>query len=185
MEENSLRPPSIAFTLVAGSAAWAAHQTLDRVTPARGDACGARAGLSDPGHVCARQLPAPVWIALHAWLPDWLRGLLLLGLGLAIVAAAVFFLNASLLKTLLPGSASAKTWKWSILYCAAKTRRQGPNRQTIGGGTGMPQLLRGLREYTDNITAIVTVADDGGSSGRLRRQWACCHPATFATTSPL
>lgn len=38
----------------------------------------------------------------------------------------------------------------------------------IGGGTGMPQLLRGLRAYTDHITAIVTVADDGGSSGRLR-----------------
>lgn len=46
----------------------------------------------------------------------------------------------------------------------------GPKIIAIGGGTGMPQLLRGLREYTDSITAIVTVADDGGSSGRLRRQ---------------
>ena len=40
----------------------------------------------------------------------------------------------------------------------------------IGGGTGLSTLLRGLKEYSANITAIVTVADDGGSSGRLRRE---------------
>jgi uncharacterized cofD-like protein len=39
----------------------------------------------------------------------------------------------------------------------------------IGGGTGLPSSLRGMKKYTRNITAIVTVADDGGSSGRLRR----------------
>lgn len=49
----------------------------------------------------------------------------------------------------------------------------------IGGGTGMPQLLRGLRAYTDNITAIVTVADDGGSSGRLRQQMGMLPPGDF------
>jgi uncharacterized cofD-like protein len=38
----------------------------------------------------------------------------------------------------------------------------------IGGGTGLPNLLRGLKEYTGNLTAIVTVADDGGSSGIIR-----------------
>lgn len=47
-----------------------------------------------------------------------------------------------------------------------------PNRQPrvviIGGGTGLPVLLRGLKQYPVDITAIVTVADDGGSSGRLR-----------------
>jgi len=41
---------------------------------------------------------------------------------------------------------------------------------TIGGGTGLSTLLQGLKEYTSNITAIVTVADDGGSSGRLREE---------------
>lgn len=41
---------------------------------------------------------------------------------------------------------------------------------TIGGGTGLSNLLRGLKQYSSNITAIVTVADDGGSSGRLRRE---------------
>jgi uncharacterized cofD-like protein len=49
----------------------------------------------------------------------------------------------------------------------------------IGGGTGMPSLLRGLRKFTDQITAIVTVADDGGSSGRLRRELGVLPPGDF------
>jgi uncharacterized cofD-like protein len=48
-----------------------------------------------------------------------------------------------------------------------KTNKQ-PKIVIIGGGTGLPVLLRGLKEYPVDITAIVTVADDGGSSGRLR-----------------
>jgi len=40
----------------------------------------------------------------------------------------------------------------------------------IGGGTGLSTLLRGLKHHPFDITAIVTVADDGGSSGRLREQ---------------
>ncbi len=47
---------------------------------------------------------------------------------------------------------------------------RGPRIVVIGGGTGLSNLLRGLKEYSANITAIVTVADDGGSSGRLRRE---------------
>lgn len=47
--------------------------------------------------------------------------------------------------------------------------RRGPRVVAIGGGTGMPVVLEGLKEYTSNITAIVTMADDGGSSGRLRQ----------------
>lgn len=43
-----------------------------------------------------------------------------------------------------------------------------PRIVIIGGGTGLPVLLRGLKKYPVDITAIVTVADDGGSSGRLR-----------------
>ncbi|MDD3905285.1 MAG: YvcK family protein [Candidatus Omnitrophica bacterium] len=46
----------------------------------------------------------------------------------------------------------------------------------IGGGTGLSTLLRGLKEYTSNITAIVTVADDGGSSGRLRKEFDVLPP---------
>ncbi len=47
---------------------------------------------------------------------------------------------------------------------------RGPKIVVIGGGTGLSNLLRGLKHYSANITAIVTVADDGGSSGRLRRE---------------
>jgi uncharacterized cofD-like protein len=47
---------------------------------------------------------------------------------------------------------------------------RGPKIVTVGGGTGLSTLLRGLKQYSSNITAIVTVADDGGSSGRLRRE---------------
>lgn len=47
---------------------------------------------------------------------------------------------------------------------------RGPRIVVIGGGTGLSTLLRGLKVYSANITAIVTVADDGGSSGRLRRE---------------
>jgi len=47
---------------------------------------------------------------------------------------------------------------------------RGPKIVVIGGGTGLSTLLRGLKSYSANITAVVTVADDGGSSGRLRRE---------------
>ncbi|HVA38200.1 MAG TPA: gluconeogenesis factor YvcK family protein [Candidatus Dormibacteraeota bacterium] len=46
----------------------------------------------------------------------------------------------------------------------------------IGGGTGLATLLRGLKQYTSNITAVVTVSDDGGSSGRLRRELGVLPP---------
>ncbi len=58
-------------------------------------------------------------------------------------------------------------------------RGRGPRIVAIGGGTGMPSLLRGLTPYTSNITAIVTVADDGGSSGRLRRELGVLPPGDF------
>lgn len=48
---------------------------------------------------------------------------------------------------------------------------KGPRIVVIGGGTGLSTLLHGLKSYTNNITAIVTVADDGGSSGRLRKEF--------------
>ncbi|MFH1355203.1 MAG: YvcK family protein [Candidatus Omnitrophota bacterium] len=53
---------------------------------------------------------------------------------------------------------------------------KGPKIVTIGGGTGLSVLLTGLKEYTSNISAIVTVADDGGSSGRLREEFAILPP---------
>ncbi|NTW44559.1 MAG: YvcK family protein, partial [Anaerolineaceae bacterium] len=51
-----------------------------------------------------------------------------------------------------------------------------PRVTVIGGGDGLATLLRGLRDYTSNLTAIVTVADDGGSSGRLRKSLGILPP---------
>mgnify|MGYP001026888969 CR=1 FL=1 len=55
-------------------------------------------------------------------------------------------------------------------------RQRGIKVVTIGGGTGLPSVLRGMKPYTSNLTAVVTVADDGGSSGRLRREMGVIPP---------
>ncbi len=62
-----------------------------------------------------------------------------------------------------------------ILY-QKKQLGRGPKIVTIGGGTGLSVLLTGLKEYTSNISAIVTVADEGGSSGRLRHEFDMLPP---------
>ena len=71
------------------------------------------------------------------------------------------------------------------------SRRQ-PRIVIIGGGTGLPVLLRGIKQYSVEITAIVTVADDGGSSGRLRQDLSIPPPgdirnvlAALSETEPL
>jgi len=53
---------------------------------------------------------------------------------------------------------------------------KGPKIVAIGGGTGLSTILRGLKEYTLNISAIVAVADEGGSSGRLRQEFGILPP---------
>lgn len=71
-------------------------------------------------------------------------------------------------------------------------RAAGRNTVVIGGGTGLSTMLLGLKEYTDNITAIVTVTDDGGGSGALRREFGILPPGdvrncllALADTSPV
>lgn len=59
---------------------------------------------------------------------------------------------------------------------AHSKQRKGIRVVAIGGGTGLPSVLRGLKPYTNHITAVVTVADDGGSSGRLRRELGVLPP---------
>ncbi|SDK04950.1 gluconeogenesis factor YvcK family protein [Sediminibacillus albus] len=55
-------------------------------------------------------------------------------------------------------------------------KQKQPHVVVVGGGTGMPVLLRGLKNYPIDLSAIVTVADDGGSSGRLRSEMAIPAP---------
>lgn len=62
-----------------------------------------------------------------------------------------------------------------IIYETHQLER-GPKIVVVGGGTGLSVLLRGLKHYTSNITAIVTVADDGGSSGQLRGELGILPP---------
>lgn len=77
-----------------------------------------------------------------------------------------------------------------------KTNNSGIDKEpkivVLGGGTGIPVLLRGLKNYTSNITAIITVTDDGGSSGRLRTEMGILPPGdirnclvALATAEPL
>lgn len=61
------------------------------------------------------------------------------------------------------------------LYRRRKLNR-GPKIVAIGGGTGLSMLLKGIKHITNNITAVVTVGDDGGSSGRLREEMGVLPP---------
>ena len=73
-----------------------------------------------------------------------------------------------------------------------KRRIRGPRVAVIGGGHGLSNMLRGLKRYTENISAIVTVADDGGGSGMLRQDLGMPPPGdirncleALANTEPL
>ena len=68
--------------------------------------------------------------------------------------------------------------KHSILEALYRRRKlnRGPKIVAVGGGTGLSMLLRGIKHITNNITAVVTVGDDGGSSGRLREEMGVLPP---------
>ncbi|MEA3402905.1 MAG: YvcK family protein [Armatimonadota bacterium] len=85
-------------------------------------------------------------------------------LGLAAVAVALRQLVRSVASALHPEAGS----RLVDLMLNQRRLQVGPRVVTIGGGTGLSTILRGLKQFTTNITAIATVADDGGSSGRLR-----------------
>ncbi len=66
----------------------------------------------------------------------------------------------------------------TVLESLYRTRKlnRGPKIVAIGGGTGLSMLLKGIKKITNNITAVVTVGDDGGSSGRLREEMGILPP---------
>jgi uncharacterized cofD-like protein len=68
-----------------------------------------------------------------------------------------------MLETLMPGMKSGMV----DVYVRRQQLAHGPRIVALGGGTGLSTLLRGLKQHSSNITAIVTVSDDGGSSGKL------------------
>ncbi|MDP1547799.1 MAG: YvcK family protein [Anaerolineales bacterium] len=105
------------------------------------------------------------------FLPRVLRALIFGGLGLWFVVYGIVQLNRSLLRPFMrPGSDVVDT------LTDFQRRKRGPRIVTIGGGHGLSTLLRGLKAHTGNLTAVVTVADDGGSSGRLRESLGILPP---------
>jgi uncharacterized cofD-like protein len=105
------------------------------------------------------------------FLPRPLRVLIFAGGGLALILSGTWGLNQALLKPFMqPGRNILDT------VSAYRKRERGPRIVVMGGGTGLSTLLRGLKAYSNNITAIVSVADDGGSSGELRRSMGVLPP---------
>ncbi|MBI1757432.1 MAG: YvcK family protein [Fimbriimonas ginsengisoli] len=96
-------------------------------------------------------------------IPLHMLGGLLLFLGLALTFFGLRAFVRHLVETLNPSMKSGM----ADVYLRRQRLSQGPKIVALGGGTGLSTLLRGLKQYSSNITAIVTVSDDGGSSGRL------------------
>lgn len=117
---------------------------------------------------------ASVAWAVYDWLTPADRGggfaVLSLSFGVWIVIVGMMRVIALVVEVLQPGAQLV-----DAVY-ANRARKRGPKLVAIGGGTGLATLLRGLKGYTDNLTAIVTVADDGGSSGRLRQELGMLPP---------
>jgi uncharacterized cofD-like protein len=100
------------------------------------------------------------------FLPFAVRGLVIVVLGVALVGIGAWRLARNLTQ---PLRADEETPLADVIY-QKRFLARGPRIVAIGGGTGLSTLLRGLKQHTSNITAIVTVADDGGSSGALREE---------------
>ena len=103
---------------------------------------------------------------LTSILPVSILGPLILMIGLLLIGIGQNRSINSIQKALVPENNTSLV---EALRVKSKLNR-GPNIVAIGGGTGLSTLLKGLKNYSNNITAIVTVSDDGGSSGALRKQ---------------
>ncbi|MBN1486336.1 MAG: YvcK family protein [Anaerolineae bacterium] len=120
-------------------------------------------------------LPRFFYYLTLQFLPSFLRAVILIGLGTGCIIIGFLGLNRTLLKPFIGQQQGPLS---EILY-QHLNREKGPRIVVLGGGHGQAAILRGLKAYTSNITAIVTVADDGGSSGRLRRDLGLLPPGDF------
>src|SRR5256884_1663791 len=120
-------------------------------------------------------LPSGFYYVTLQFLPRSLRGLLFALLGMSLLSFSFVQLQRSVFG---PLERNGDRSVAEVIY-SFRTRSRGPRVVAIGGGTGMSSLLRGLKEYTANLAAIVTVADDGGSSGRLRGEYRILPPGDF------
>ncbi len=120
-------------------------------------------------------LPGAFYFLTLQFIPRGWRAGLFGSVGLAIVALALVRLSQTMLEPFVEVDGEMLV---NAVY-RYRRRERGPKIVAIGGGNGLSVLLRGLKEYTSNLTAIVTVADDGGSSGRLRRELGVLPPGDF------
>ncbi len=115
--------------------------------------------LSFLSTISLRALARPLRVAIFA------------GIGVGFLLSGIYGLNRVLLSPYVkPGKKVVDT------LAGHRRRERGPHIVAIGGGHGLSMLLRGLKPYSHNLTAVVTVADDGGSSGRLRRSMGILPP---------
>ncbi len=106
------------------------------------------------------------------WLIQFLDAVVVIS-GIIILILGIKRLMRSFIAVFVPSSRGTELI--DILY-QKKQLSRGPRIVTVGGGTGLSVLLSGLKNYSSNISAIVTVADNGGSSGRLRQQFDVLPP---------
>jgi uncharacterized cofD-like protein len=119
-------------------------------------------------------VPPAVSLLTLQFAPRLVRAAVLGVLGLGLMAWALAQIQRTLLAPFLrPGQ------DLGLALSEHRRRGRGPRIVAIGGGTGLSTLLRGLKAHTSNLTAVVTVADDGGSSGRLRRSLGVLPPGDF------
>jgi uncharacterized cofD-like protein len=116
-----------------------------------------------------RNAPETWWLPIVSFaslrvLERPLRVLVFGGIGFGLLLGGIWGLNRAVVKPFLrPGQPLVEG------ISTHRRRERGPRVVAIGGGHGLSTLLRGLKSYTHRLTAVVTVADDGGSSGRLRK----------------
>jgi uncharacterized cofD-like protein len=136
-----------------------------------------------------RSLPAEsfIFVITGAGLDRPIRAAIAVAAGLLVTGIGVWGLMRSVVSPFVARGDSVMEVLYTKRYLA-----RGPRIVAIGGGTGLSTLLRGLKSYSANITAIVAVADDGGSSGRLRQQLGIVPPgdirnciAALADAEPL
>src|SRR5215472_8759668 len=121
-------------------------------------------------------LPESFYYITLQFLPYWARAIIFGIFGVGLLLLSYVKLTQSVLGPFLPGNSTSSVVE---MIHSFRVRGRGPRIVAIGGGTGMSALLRGLKTYTSNLSAIVTVADDGGSSGRLRDEYRILPPGDF------
>lgn len=135
-------------------------------------------------------LPGFMYYVTLQFIPRYIRGAGFMLGATGLILFSIWKLNQSLISVLVPNRDTTESLVNTIY--TQRFLKRGPKVVAIGGGTGLATLLRGLKAYTGNLTAIVTVADDGGSSGVLRRELGVLPPgdvrnciAALADAEPL